>query len=409
MKLKNFSKSAVLAAVLMLTVCFTVSAAEKIEITTSVKNDAAEYTGNPFDEKITLDNGEYRLAGFKLVKTESKIPKPEIRNVVFPIGADSVNPGDKIHTPDGKQTVKSVEMIEVPQKNRHMAAEKSVDYPLMTEKPTAPAEAIAAVTDELTEKEVSAAIPFERLVEFEPYSWHNDFSVTMTIRNYDASYYVFEGERVEYNDEQPDIINHREALYQYFGLSPEHYRFDRAEYSSAAYNDENGILCRDVLISGARYAARYRARYKGNVPLPDTTVLQMRAFYEIPNPSAKTEYVHHFKAEYVPIEPAKLNIPMAAAASLTLAVCGVFFGILLIRSKNIRLYDDRGKLLYAGYIKGKIADLSKIRRDEHFRITVKISKGYCKRHLQETVRLIGNGEVIREVTVAEPQETVITL
>lgn len=110
---------------------------------------------------------------------------------------------------------------------------------------------------------LTVTLPLAKIEKEVDYAWRNDLLLTLTVKNYDAEYYIFHGKQFYYNEEQPEIDAN--TILSYFNLSEENYKINSIEWDGEAYTNSDGISCRNVKITGDRYVAKYVATYTDRV------------------------------------------------------------------------------------------------------------------------------------------------
>ncbi len=139
---------------------------------------------------------------------------------------------------------------------------KEVSYQAVEEEGELPQEITVSVLAKEDEEDV--ACQAVEWVEEASY-WQDDFSFPMTFYEYGADTYQL-GDRVLKADELPVLAaQYGEEILTFMGLSPEEYEVTDLVWNGDAYQNEEGVICRDARGVGRRLLRDYRVVYEGSV------------------------------------------------------------------------------------------------------------------------------------------------
>ncbi len=117
-------------------------------------------------------------------------------------------------------------------------------------------------------------------------TWSNDFELPVTFHQYDAETYVLGETEIAHCAERPALAGQEQLLLQHAGLSQEGYRIHQIEWDGYAYQDEQGILCRDAKAKGERLLRDYLVTYRGVAVFPACQGWRTVAVYKLPKPES---------------------------------------------------------------------------------------------------------------------------
>lgn len=95
--------------------------------------------------------------------------------------------------------------------------------------------------------------------------WSGDFEFPILFYVYDAGYYRLGEVRVPKRDGDPGLADYEPALLQVMGLKGEDYVIEEVVWDGAAYDNDEGINCRNALAKGRKRVEDYEVVYGGAV------------------------------------------------------------------------------------------------------------------------------------------------
>ncbi len=139
---------------------------------------------------------------------------------------------------------------------------KEVSYQAVEEEGELPQKITVSVLAKEDEEDV--ACQAVEWVEEASY-WQDDFSFPMTFYEYGADTYQL-GDRILKADELSVLAaQYGEEILTFMGLSPEEYEVTDLVWNGDAYQNEEGVICRDARGVGRRLLRDYRVVYEGSV------------------------------------------------------------------------------------------------------------------------------------------------
>lgn len=154
-------------------------------------------------------------------------------------------------------------------------------------------------------------LPLQSVDIAEDYAWRDDLVLSLTVKNYDAEYYIFNGKQFYYNELHPEID--ADSILAYFGLPKDNYKIKRVEWAGEPYKNAAGVSCRDVKITGDRYVAKYIATYTDKVVVGTANRYNANLNYvgEKKTPTGEVTYTIEATAIYKKILPTPTPEPTA--------------------------------------------------------------------------------------------------
>lgn len=169
-------------------------------------------------------------------------------------------------------------LLTVPLTSRSRMLSGEVVYPGVTREAEIPPRAVMEVEDKESGQVFEAELPLSRS-EYLKERWEPDLEFTVTFHRYGSDGYRLGEILIPHQAEQPPLSDCREALLEAIGLPAEDCRIEEMSWAGESYPDENGILCRDARVTGARRLWDCRAVYEGETALPDVIRYRMQMEY----------------------------------------------------------------------------------------------------------------------------------
>ena len=143
---------------------------------------------------------------------------------------------------------------------------------------------------------------------------------------------------VPHNDETPELAGHEEELLQLLGLDKKNYEIQKMEWAGDAYQDTEGITCRDALISGRKMIADCSAVYGGSVVFEAEDGFWYEAEYLARDFLEKQEIEYQIKATaiYTPQETSKVPVALIGIGTAFAASAGAGGIYQVKRRKKVR-------------------------------------------------------------------------
>ena len=292
MGMKNKSICFIFSFLLMFALPLQVSAAEgrTIEKTIVASSDEEykEKAESEFAETIDLEGKEYRLDHIDYVVEETKY-LANIEKIV-----DVTGEPDQTITESG-----IVYTLEKAGKQEKEDADPQIvtvyeDFDHNVTRGNVPQTKDVTATDALTGETVEVTCS---LTEIEPVGiQYIDNVMTITIRNYDAAYYEWNGNYIKRNEDTPPLAGYEAQLLDYCDAA------DGSEITSFywagnPYTTSDGVVCRDAAADVRQTVQMYRAHYSGEIEAPETDPVY-KATYTAPDRNGDVEMTVKATATY---------------------------------------------------------------------------------------------------------------
>lgn len=184
---------------------------------------------------------------------------------------------------------KSEKILTIPVTSRRRMLSGEVIYPGVGKESEIPQQAAVEVEDSESGQVFETELPLSR-TEYEKERWEDNLEFTVTFHSYGADVYHFGTLEILHQTEKPPLEGCEEVLLEAIGLEAENCRLKKMEWKGESYLDENGILCRDAEVSGARRLWDCRAIYAGETALPDLLRYRRQIEYRRAEPEESTEF-----------------------------------------------------------------------------------------------------------------------
>lgn len=154
-------------------------------------------------------------------------------------------------------------------------------------------------------------------------------TITITVSNYDAAYYEWNGHYIPRNDETPQLTGYENELLASVGAA-EGSSVTGIYWTGEPYTVD-GVMCRDAAADVAQQNQLYRANYRGEINTPEERRTVYTARYEAPDPEGAVEYTVIATATYQ-AETSYLPYILGGVGILILA--GLVVSLLMLISKK---------------------------------------------------------------------------
>lgn len=171
------------------------------------------------------------------------------------------------------------QLVIVPVTDRTKSISGQTIYRAVSLSDEIPDTAVMKVQDEESGDEFDAVLPLEK-TEYGNERWEDGFFFTATFHDYGSDYYSFSGRKIPHQEDKPALSDCEAELLEAIGMRREECLIDDYDWAGGPYEDEEDILCRDVLVSGRRKVWDCTAIYTGMVKLPDYNRYRKRLIYE---------------------------------------------------------------------------------------------------------------------------------
>jgi len=216
-------------------------------------------------------------------------------------------------------------------------AEDTVFYEAVEAMDTVPENVPITVTDERTGQQTERRVPLSGYT-FSDRRWEDGFEFRVVFHEYGTPGYHLGDMIVPHNDETPELAGHEEELLQLLGLDKKNYEIQKMEWAGDAYQDTEGITCRDALISGRKMIADCSAVYGGSVVFEEEDGFRYEAEYLARDFLKKQEVEYQVKATaiYTPQETSKVPVALIGAGTAFAASAGAGGIYQVKRRKKVR-------------------------------------------------------------------------
>lgn len=181
------------------------------------------------------------------------------------------------------------------------AIREEVFYEVVEAKDVIPSRISVTVTDEVTgqKQEGTAEISGQ---EFGEERWEDTFSFPLTFHEYGIDGYWLGEQIFRLEGEQPDFAGYEKELLGLIDASEEDYRIETVVWDGDAYEDSDGILCRDAVVSGKKLVSDCTVVYEGSTVFSEEPGVRYIAVYEKEGGSQPGGHTYTMKATgvYVP-------------------------------------------------------------------------------------------------------------
>ena len=295
-----------------------------------------------------LESVEYEvLSQRELTKPETLTHRVQYKNLPAREANASETTGRIFDGQSVTLKLKSVEYFPVTGGERTAVVTSSVDYGAQTSAPAAPRSRNVSYYDSETDTSVAVTIPLVATDAATGWRWVRDVRIPITFKVYNALYYEFEGKRVPFNDEVPQIDGIKGDILRYLELD-NRYRIDSVKWVSDVYMAD-GVEYRDAEAAGSRWAADFTARYSGTVTLQASEErYNAIAYYETVREVPTGEVIKTVEAAAIyRILPEKKSGGLTTAAAVAIGagialLAGAVILILVIIAKKRKKKDKRG-------------------------------------------------------------------
>ena len=122
--------------------------------------------------------------------------------------------------------------------------------------------------------------------EFSEERWEDNFSFTVTFHEYGIDGYWLGDQVFVLDEENLDFTGYEELLLSLIEAEPENYRIHNAEWTGEPYEDSEGIICRDAVVSGEKLVRDCVITYRGTAVFEEELGVRYLASYK-PKESAE--------------------------------------------------------------------------------------------------------------------------
>ncbi|MDO4294970.1 MAG: hypothetical protein Q4D90_02290 [bacterium] len=111
-------------------------------------------------------------------------------------------------------------------------------------------------------REDGVLLRLEKVTKLQEY-WKEAVTLSFTFLDYEAPFYMLEGQLLPHNDERPELDGMEELLLQREGYASPEFRVKELRWKGGTFLDVEFGLCREAELIAERQVADYRAVYRG--------------------------------------------------------------------------------------------------------------------------------------------------
>lgn len=314
--MKKLSWIVCLMAAVYLVFPFSVFAAQPSNITKDIEVGFSEYNDSYSpDKEVLVDGVQYTLKDFHVSDTKKKtftVIRDNLPNQNYSAPQECCNPLDE--TQSGVLLNTEFSEQKVPGKTKTFSERvKLYQVPLDT---TVSQTRYSTYKDEETGATMNVTMQLVNSERSNPY-WYNFGGIQGSVSDYDALFYTLKGSDVQIpkNDEYPVYEGYKDVILKSLGLGSE-YRIVGSSWKGSAYENANGVLCRDLEYQTEKKVCDIESLYSTEVTLPETVTYTATSTYE---DKANSSYI--VTVEYEPV---------AKKMNTTTIILSVAIGILIL-------------------------------------------------------------------------------
>lgn len=196
---------------------------------------------------------------------------------------------------------------------------EEVVYEAVEGKDVIPSRISVTVTDDATGQQMDGIAEISGQ-EFGEERWEENFSFPVIFHEYGLEGYWLGEQVFKLKDDIPDFHGYESELLALIGVNGEEYTVDSVAWDGEAYENPEGILCRNAVASGKKLVSDCKAVYQGNAIFEKEPGVRYRLTYQKDGAEGTGKTVYTMKATgvYVP----KKNRVAAVAAVIGLGSAG---------------------------------------------------------------------------------------
>ncbi|MBS5544773.1 MAG: hypothetical protein KHX49_02240 [Lachnospiraceae bacterium] len=199
--------------------------------------------------------------------------------------AEEQKPEDVIQLDGVDYQLQESTLEETTIKAHEETVEETVTYEEVEAKDIIPSQIPVTVTDDATGQRMEAMASIASQ-EFSEERWEDNFSFTVTFHEYGIDGYWLGDQVFMLDEENLDFTGYEELLLSLIEAEPENYRIHNAEWTGEPYEDSEGIICRDAVVSGEKLVRDCVITYRGTAVFEEELGVRYLASYK-PKESAE--------------------------------------------------------------------------------------------------------------------------
>lgn len=230
------------------------------------ENKEAEYD---FKKNKSKDGVDYTLTDVKYDVKAKQIANITKTNTVLVTDAAPVFE-ESIVENGITYRLKSVTTAEGDMGSRSVTYTKVYTYNGLTKTDDIPAVVAGSVRDEATNEVSTVNMTQTGLVKKNEQK-SDDFVFSINVVS--GAYFMYKDNLVEYNAENPNLMQYKDSILEDLGLSKDIYTVESIEWTSEPEADADGMIHREATVKGYKEIADYEATYVATVDYPTANVV----------------------------------------------------------------------------------------------------------------------------------------
>ena len=230
------------------------------------ENKEAEYD---FKKNKSKDGVDYTLTDVKYDVKAKQIANITKTNTVLVTDAAPVFE-ESIVENGITYRLKSVTTAEGDMGSRSVTYTKVYTYNGLTKTDDIPAVVAGSVRDEATNEVSTVNMTQTGLVKKNEQK-SDDFVFSINVVS--GAYFMYKDNLVEYNAENPNLMQYKDSILMDLGLSKDIYTVESIEWTSEPEADADGMIHREATVKGYKEIADYEATYVATVDYPTANVV----------------------------------------------------------------------------------------------------------------------------------------
>lgn len=230
------------------------------------ENKEAEYG---FKKNKSKDGVDYTLTDVKYDVKAKQIANITKTNTVLVTDAAPVFE-ESIVENGITYRLKSVTTAEGDMGSRSVTYTKVYTYNGLTKTDDIPAVVAGSVRDEATNEVSTVNMTQTGLVKKNEQK-SDDFVFSINVVS--GAYFMYKDNLVEYNAENPNLMQYKDSILEDLGLSKDIYTVESIEWTSEPEADADGMIHREATVKGYKEIADYEATYVATVDYPTANVV----------------------------------------------------------------------------------------------------------------------------------------
>lgn len=261
--------------------CLTVYAKDKehTKTLTFATDNSHERRDEEFQQEITVDGAKYKLTDitYEVIQVNEKEDKV-IENEPIAYGGEDYKPLEEIIengiTYKLKQST-GTEVVVEDAYSQSVSGYSEYDHQVSTN--DVPATKDITVKNEKTGEEVVVTCKLQNVTTVDA-GWKNTY-IDIVFETYNAYVFNWNGIQVTSDSKKP-LAGYEKELLESVGANTTDYKVTNTYWTSDAYTNTNGVLCRNARADVQRHSINYRANYVGEIKQEETLGMIFTDTYE---------------------------------------------------------------------------------------------------------------------------------